>query len=314
MDIKYFAAVDEHYNFPLEIREQLTRSEELKHLIVPMSDVLKKSLNSDELWDGRTIYNITKQALEVWKASLNKWVLCLDSEYTPPSPPKPWDIAYRLPKKVRDRLAVSDDFRFKVSVLSKTQRDSISPEHLWNGRTIFNTTSKHHEVWLESDKIWRVILDETIYIPPRLETTWQPGGAELLCGGQKLNYTYNVVHYLLQEKKITLYFYAKLSRYTVQPPSNTQITFRLSSFPSNVYIASGGMCIGDFYYSKQPDMVNEESVILSGNGYAVLKGGSQDVELLTVSSHRGGLSPLTDDIVYPMNSIFVNGCITFPSA
>lgn len=68
-----YPAVDETYNFPVEIRRALAASNELKHLVIPMTTTLRNNLTVGEKWDGRTIANTTTDRLERYDEGTAQW-------------------------------------------------------------------------------------------------------------------------------------------------------------------------------------------------------------------------------------------------
>lgn len=66
MAFNLFPAVDDEFNFPPQIREQLAKSPELRFLVVPMTQAQRDNLTEDELWLGRTIFNLSFNTLQTW--------------------------------------------------------------------------------------------------------------------------------------------------------------------------------------------------------------------------------------------------------
>ncbi len=251
MDITYFAAVDEDYNLPPKIQTQLAKSNELKHLILPMSKSNRNKLKNEELWDGRLIYNTSSKVIEIWKESLEKWVISLDSQYTPPPPSKPWDLAFRLPKIVRQRLAESYDFKTRSYVFSQSDVSKLTPEVLWDGMLIYNTTLKRHQVWVQASLSWVNLLNGADSFPPRLQDTLRRvSDSRLLLGNsstiwpQSSDGFYNQLQYVKQENKVTCYWLQKWFIPNNMPSySNLPILAPLPPTALPV-IPSGMSCIG----------------------------------------------------------------------
>ena len=61
-----FPAVDDNLDFPQEILDRLAKSQQLKHLVVPMTQTARDNLEGDDLWKGRTIFNLTDNVLQTW--------------------------------------------------------------------------------------------------------------------------------------------------------------------------------------------------------------------------------------------------------
>ena len=174
MDNVFFAGLDETKNFPVEIREQLSKSDELNSTIKPMTKTARDNLKNEDRWHGRAIYNLNKKAIEIWNSDLDKWVLSLDQEYTPPPPKPPWDYFYNLPEEVRVRLSEHDDFKNKIMSMTQGEIDALSSEEKWNGRTVYNITTKQHELWVVNPwgfGTWVSLLNDT-YRPPNENKSW----------------------------------------------------------------------------------------------------------------------------------------------
>lgn len=160
MPYNLFPAVDEEFNFPQSVRQQLAKSPELRNLVVPMSEVTRNALTPEEIWDGRTIYNTTRKTLETWQVDVLSWVQYLDSSYTFPTPPAFWDENYDLPVEVRTQLAKSAELRNMIKPMTQTVRDNLTVSEKWDGRTIYNITSETLETWHASQNMWVKYLDE----------------------------------------------------------------------------------------------------------------------------------------------------------
>lgn len=174
MDSVFFAGLDETKNFPLEIREQLSKSYELNSTIKPMTKSERDNLKSEDRWPGRAIYNLTKKAIEIWHEDLNQWVLSLDQEYTPPPPKPPWDDSYTLPEIVRSRISEHEEFKNKIVPMTQAVINSLSPEEIWAGRVIYNISAKKHQLWVVNPwgfGTWIDILNDT-YVPPNENKSW----------------------------------------------------------------------------------------------------------------------------------------------
>jgi hypothetical protein len=169
MPYDLFPSVDENFNFPEEVRVQLAKSEQLRNLLIPMSETVRDSLSGDELWFGRTIFNTTSKKIESW-TDPGVWVGYLDDTYDFPEPPPFWDENYDVPTQVRSRLAKSEQLRNMITPMTETARNSLPVEEKWNGRTIFNTTSKKVQFWLEAAQNWLSVLDED-YVP--VQPSWR---------------------------------------------------------------------------------------------------------------------------------------------
>ena len=128
MDSVFFAGLDETKNFPLEIREQLSKSYELNSTIKPMTKSERDNLKVEDRWPGRAIYNLNKKAIEIWHEDLNQWVLSLDQEYIPPPPKPPWDHSYTLPEIVRFQISKHEEFKNKIVPMTQGVIDSLSPD------------------------------------------------------------------------------------------------------------------------------------------------------------------------------------------
>ena len=159
MPYDLFPSVDENFNFPEEVRVQLAKSEQLRNLLIPMSETVRDALSGEELWFGRTIFNTTSKKIESW-TNPGVWVEYLDDTYDFPEPPPFWDENYDVPVQVRSQLAKSEQLRNMVTPMSETARNSLPVEETWNGRIIFNTTSRKLQVWFETAQGWLSVLDE----------------------------------------------------------------------------------------------------------------------------------------------------------
>ncbi len=173
MTYELFPAVDEDFNFPIEVRKQLAKSEQLRNLVVPMSEVQRDSLTNDELWFGRVIYNTTSEALESWKAP-GVWVEHLDETYSFPQPPPFWDENYDVPVEVRQQLAKSQELRGLITPMTLGDRDNLTTQERWNGRTIFNLSLNRLEVWKSSLNNWFELLDASWNPPQTPWNNWNP--------------------------------------------------------------------------------------------------------------------------------------------
>lgn len=174
MDSVFFAGLDETKNFPLEIREQLSKSYELNSTIKPMTKSERNNLKAADRWHGRAIYNLTKKSIEIWHEDLNQWVLSLDQEYTPPPPKPPWDDTYTLPEIVRSRLSEHEEFKNKIVPMTQAVIDSLSADEIWAGRIIYNISTKTHQLWVVNPwgfGTWIDILNDT-YVPPNENKGW----------------------------------------------------------------------------------------------------------------------------------------------
>jgi hypothetical protein len=69
-----YPAVDPTYNFPIEIRQALAKSLELRSLVIPMPTTTRNNLSAAEKWDGRVIANTTTDRLERYDAGSSTWV------------------------------------------------------------------------------------------------------------------------------------------------------------------------------------------------------------------------------------------------
>jgi hypothetical protein len=172
-----FPAIDESFDFPVEVREQLAKSEELRNLVIPMTETARDNLAGDELWIGRTIFNTTTNSIESWK-SPGAWLKHLDETYDFPEPPPFWDENYDVPVEVRERLASSSEFKGLVLPLTETDKNNLTGSDLWHGRTIYNTTLDKLETWNLPTTSWVQQLDETYEPPPPPDPpawqTWEP--------------------------------------------------------------------------------------------------------------------------------------------
>lgn len=170
MTYEMFPAVDEDFNFPVEVRQQLAKSEQLRNLLIPMDQTTRDSLTEDDIWFGRTIYNLTSEKIEVW-TSPGVWLSYLDETYSFPQPPPFWDENFDIPVEVRQQLAKSEQLRNMIVPMTQEERNSLTSSDRWNGRTIFNTTNNILEVWQGNIGRWLRVLDET-WDPPM--TSWEP--------------------------------------------------------------------------------------------------------------------------------------------
>lgn len=75
---------DENYIVPEEVRIELSKSEQLRNMVTPMTESVRDALTGIELWSGRTIYNLTIKAIETWNSSVGSWIRNLDETYVPP--------------------------------------------------------------------------------------------------------------------------------------------------------------------------------------------------------------------------------------
>lgn len=73
-----YPAVDEEYNFPPEVRAALAVSEELKHNVLPMTEILRDNLTGAELWDGRLVLNTTQDRLNRYDLGTATWINVAD--------------------------------------------------------------------------------------------------------------------------------------------------------------------------------------------------------------------------------------------
>lgn len=173
MSYDLFPAVDADFNFPEEVRVQLAKSEQLRNLVIPMTEETRDALTEDEKWVGRTIFNTTTQALESLKDT-GYWVSYLDETYSFPQPPPFWDENFDVPDEVRARLAISPELRNMIVPMSEAERDILPETEIWNGRTIYNTSRYKLEVWVDPLNRWVYILDDT-YVPTQPSWgTWEP--------------------------------------------------------------------------------------------------------------------------------------------
>lgn len=160
MDLVLFAAVDNDLNFPPEIRNRLIHSEELRHLVTPMSQATRENLTDEERWPGRFIFNTTKKTLEYWYGS--SWATFLIEP--PPDIRSGWDADYTDQVPSRIQLALSPEFKNMIIPMVQTSIDNLSESDLWDGRTIYNKTIQKLQTWSELTALWTSLLDET-YIP-----------------------------------------------------------------------------------------------------------------------------------------------------
>ena len=173
MSYDLFPAVDSDFNFPEEVRIQLAKSEQLRNLVIPMTEETRDALTEDEKWVGRTIFNTTTQTLESLKDA-GYWVSYLDETYSFPEPPPFWDENFDVPDEVRARLAISPELRNMIVPMSEADRDVLPETEIWNGRTIYNTSNYKLEVWVDALNRWVYILDDT-YVPTQPAWgTWEP--------------------------------------------------------------------------------------------------------------------------------------------
>lgn len=68
-----YPAVDETYNFAVEVRVALAKSYELRNTVVPMTTAVRNNLTTPELWDGRVIVNTTTDHIERYDLQLLQW-------------------------------------------------------------------------------------------------------------------------------------------------------------------------------------------------------------------------------------------------
>ena len=172
-------ALDDDYNFPVEVRVQLAKSDQLKYFVIPMSTTVRDNLSNSEKWVGRTIYNTTTKRLETYQMT-EEWVGYLDDTYTFPTPPPLWDEEYNLPENVRVKLANGLEFRSLVIPMSEPDRNSLSAAARWDGRVIYNTTKKTLEAWDLAENEWNPY-HNSLYSP--IITDWVDFTPTLLIGG-----------------------------------------------------------------------------------------------------------------------------------
>lgn len=192
MSYNLFPSVDENFDFPQDVRIQLAKSEELRNLVAPMSEIVRNTLTMNERWDGRTIYNTTRKKLETWDLESEVWVQYLDSTYTFPTPPAFWDENYDLPVNVRIQLAKSAELKYLVVPMDQTTRNSLSTQNKWNGRTIFNTTSGVLEVWSTETTSWQQYFNSEFMPAVPSWESWTPSleyADGTLTGASPHNYT-----------------------------------------------------------------------------------------------------------------------------
>ena len=201
-------ALDDDYNFPVEVRVQLAKSDQLKYFVIPMSTIVRDNLANDEKWVGRTIYNTTTKRLETYQAT-GSWVGYLDDSYTFPTPPPLWDEEYNLPENVRVKLANGLEFRNLVIPMSEVDRNVLSAAARWDGRVIYNTTKKTLEAWDLAKNEWNPY-HNSLYSP--IVTDWLDFTPTLLTGNpiesnsiEATNYTAHGRY--LVEGSYLIYFY-----------------------------------------------------------------------------------------------------------
>lgn len=169
MGYNFFSSLNDDLDFPPEIRSQLTKSFELRNLVVPMTRAVRDNLKFNERWNGRVIYNTTTKSLETWRAESNKWVYCLDVDTVPPDPTPPWSSNYTLPQEVRTKLVSHSEFLDQITPMSQTDRNNLGVDSKWNNRIIYNTTTKRLERWDVTQNDWLFYFDSTSVLPDLTE-------------------------------------------------------------------------------------------------------------------------------------------------
>lgn len=154
-----FPAVNENFDFPIEIRTQLAKSEQLRNLVIPMSESARDDLTEEECWVGRTIFNTTIKALESFKEA-GVWIRYIDSDAFSIDPPMPWNDEYIVPVEVRIQLAKSEQLRNMIVPMTKNERDGLPLVEHWSGRTIYNLTEDVVETWNSNQGSWVKQLNE----------------------------------------------------------------------------------------------------------------------------------------------------------
>lgn len=175
MTYNLFPSVDSDFNLPKEVRRQLAKSDELKHLVIPMSQTTRDLLSDTELWVGRTIYNLTTKKLETFQDN-DTWSAYLDETYEFPKPPPLWDENYDLPLPVSSRLAESVELRSLVVPMTEAERNLLSSADKWNGRTIYNITTQTLDIWVSAANSWVSCYNDN-YNP--VQPVWQNWTPEL---------------------------------------------------------------------------------------------------------------------------------------
>jgi hypothetical protein len=303
MGVPLFAGVDSEKNFPPEIRTKLAKSDELKSTVFPMSESTKDNLFDIDKWHGRTIYNLTKKAIETWDNSSKSWKLILNTEFTPPEPIAPWDRYYVLPEEVRDRLALSEDFKHVVVSLDYRVIDDLLPEELWDGRVIFNTTTEQYQFWNADLEIWIKLLDST-YIPHKTQRVYLSYDGEVsLSNGQILELLYGSFFYLNQNGRVSLSFYFTLD---VEDLTETEFGIR-ASLPLVNSAPLGFTSFGFGYLDRYLDSQRITSDIIM-----LLNGGEQYVSFYNYDAYNNGtvLNPVTHDTNYN-NYINIGGTLKY---
>lgn len=308
MSVPLFAGVDNDKNFPPEIREQLAKSDELKFTIVPMSETQKDNLSEKDLWHGRVIYNLNKKAIETWNSITKTWNLSLTSNYTPPVPTPPWDRYYRLPKVVRDRLALTSDFKHMIVSMDHKTRSELTQDELWNGRVIFNTTIENHQVWNDEYNIWITLLNDT-YVPPKVQRTWSDWDTVIsLTNGQELETTvYYVSGYVNQNGRVSLIVNAAVQSEDVL---HTGLPLR-ASLPLPNALPSGLTVFGRCIIKRWIPSLNEH---VEDPGHIVLEGNSQYMLFYYEDVYNGVLGNAVVDAVDDQGYVRVFGNLMYETA
>lgn len=174
MDFVYFAAVDENLNLPPEIRAQLAKSPELGRAIIPMSQATRDNLREEEHWVGRTIYNTSTNIIEFWTTDEQfpyfengRWTKLVDI-LSPLNDYNGWDPNFYDQTPARIKLADSHEFKYMVRPFSQYDINIMGFFYigagLFDGRVVYNKTTKHLQSWSDSTETWTDLLDEN-YIP-----------------------------------------------------------------------------------------------------------------------------------------------------
>lgn len=289
MDTVFFAGVDDNLDFPPEIRIALAASPELRNTIVSMSQAARDNLKEENLWHGRPIYNRNKKIIEIFNAEEYRWIQYFAEDSTFPVPPLPWDDQFNLPQEVIERLSQSDEFKHLIVPMPTSVRDQLSSSERWNGRTIFNTTTRSLEVWTTLTNTWSKVINADTYPYTSTWDSWNPLGYldDTPMRTDGLSFT-SRGKFLKQGKRITARYYihfynSALMGYMPDEGVNMHYRMSLPAFNAAPYNL-------DFMARSLRD---DGDTFANGfyNGLAVLPGGSQLVHFEFSYIQNGFLQP-----------------------
>lgn len=81
------------------------------------------------------------------------------------------DENYNFPFEIRSKLSSSFELKNLVVPMTRATRDNLKAGEVWNGRVIYNLTSKILEVFETSQNTWVKILN-TEFLPPEPKAPW----------------------------------------------------------------------------------------------------------------------------------------------